>query len=32
MWEKLLRDIKVNLLSSDLMPLKFLFFMLYAGE
>ncbi|KAK8387571.1 hypothetical protein O3P69_018247 [Scylla paramamosain] len=32
MWEKLLRDIKVNLLSSDLMPLKFLFFMLYAAN
>ncbi|XP_069178886.1 major facilitator superfamily domain-containing protein 6 [Procambarus clarkii] len=32
MWGKLLRDIKVNLLSSDLMPLKFLFFMLYAAN
>ncbi|XP_071542622.1 major facilitator superfamily domain-containing protein 6-like [Panulirus ornatus] len=32
MWEKLANDIKVNLLSSDLMPLKFLFFMLYAAN
>ncbi|XP_066959615.1 major facilitator superfamily domain-containing protein 6-like isoform X1 [Macrobrachium rosenbergii] len=32
MWEKLAADIKINLLSSDLMPLKFLFFMLYAAN
>ncbi|XP_037795261.1 major facilitator superfamily domain-containing protein 6-like [Penaeus monodon] len=32
MWEKLVRDMKINLFSADLMPLKFLFFMLFAAN
>lgn len=32
MWEKFLKDLKINFLSYDLMPLKFLFFMMYAAN